>query len=76
MEIEKKKVELYRIHCILLQGNSQTCFYNLGKEAREDWKYTESFKQLILLGGYTGTFYPPGFQMFQKMPRSETLVGF
>lgn len=31
---------------------------------------------MILLGGYTGTFYPPGIQMFQKIPKSETLVGF
>lgn len=74
--METEKVELYRICYILLQGNSQTCFYSLGKEAKDDWKYTESFKQLILLGGYTGTFYPPGIQMFQKIPRSETVVGF
>lgn len=69
-------MELYRIHYILFQGNSHSCFYNLGKEAKEDWKYTESFKQLISPGGYAGTFHPPAIQMFQKIPGRETLAGF
>lgn len=73
---KQKRIELYRALSVLLQGKSQTCFYDLGKEAKEDWKYIESFKQLTLLAGYFGTFCPPEIQMFQKALRSETLVAF
>lgn len=66
------KVIPYQLPVNKVQGNSQTCFYNLGKEAKEDWKYTESFKQLILLGGYFGTFYPPEIHVSENTQKWNT----